>query len=203
MASIRVEPHADPSETGVRFSPAPLYFLDPLGPHHSYEANLTYAGLMMSKTEQWALRRIRLELANRHLLILIHGLLLFEIGIAMLLTGAPDFASEWFGPHARLWLGGGAIIPGAVVIVGAWLTDERRSGYWLQCVGLAGVGIWHSVMVALYGFYAFKSGVPILSFGEVNVPGSARLYIPLVYLNIMLLATVHLVTLLRLGRPPR
>jgi hypothetical protein len=151
-----------------------------------------------------ALERIKLELANRHVLILLHGLLLFEIGIVMILTGAPDFFGQWFGPHARLWLGGGAAIPGLLLIVGAWITDERERGYWLQVAAFVGVVVWHFTMSLFYGIYAFKSGaVHVLGLNDVNQAGSARPYVPLVYTNILLLAMVHLVTLIRLGRPPR
>lgn len=153
--------------------------------------------------QERALNRVKLELGNRHVLILIHGLLLFEVGIVMFLTGAPDFAGQWFGPHARLALGAGAAIPGLVLIIGAWLSDESSRGYWMQVGGLLGVVLWHMTMCVLYAAYAVKTGVPLLGFDELNRPGSARLYVPLIYANIFSLAMVHLVTLLRLGRPPR
>lgn len=153
--------------------------------------------------EQRALERIKLELGNRHVLVLLHGLLLVEVGIAMVLFGTPDFFTEWYGGHARLIFGFGAIAPGATLILGSFISDEVRLGYYLQIFGLLGVITWEFAMAASYAVLAWTAGFDVIPLSDTTTINPSRPYVSLIYLNILSLATVHLVTLLRLGKPPR
>lgn len=154
-------------------------------------------------TQDRAIERVKLELGNRHVLVMLQGLLILEVGIAMVLFGVPGFFSEWYGDHARLWFGFGAIIPGAILVYGVHVTDERRLGYYLQIIGLSGVVLWELAMAVSYAVLAWRTGFDVIPLWASDVENASRPYVSLVYLNILMLALVHLVTLLRLGKPPR
>lgn len=150
-----------------------------------------------------SVRTLTLRIAEHRLLLMLHGLLLFEAGLAILLFGGPASAANYLGEYSHVWLGVAALLPGAVLVSGANGSDQSRSTWLRRVVGLAGVAIWEIVVAALFARSALDASQTLLFLDPSSDPGTGRLYVPLVYLNIGLLAGTHLVTLLRLGPPKR
>jgi len=163
---------------------------------------------MTSRTAQRqaarAHKRIVLELQNRIGMLCVHGGILLMIGMMMILTGAPAPAEDWWGPTARLALGGAAMIGGAVLLVGTALGDDSRRGWSMMVVGSVLAGLWHLGLTFTYAYAAATARMEILSPGEpLSEAVTSRGYIPLVYFGYVLLVLIHSITLVRLGPPPR
>lgn len=151
-----------------------------------------------------AQHRIVLELQNRIGMMCVHGGILLMIGMMMILTGAPAPAEGWWGPYARLVLGGAAMIGGSVLLIGTARGDDSWWGWAMMTIGSALAAAWHVGLTATYTYAAATERMVILAVGEtLGETVTSRGYIPLVYLGYVLLVLIHCVTLVRLGPPPR
>lgn len=151
-----------------------------------------------------AQHRIVLELQNRIGMLCVHGGILLMIGLMMILTGAPAPAEDWWGPWARLLLGGLALAAGGTLLVGVAVSDETRGGWLAMVFGTLTACLWHVGLTLTYTYAAATEKMQILAPGEpLSEAVTSRGYIPLVYLGYVLLVLIHHVTLVRLGPPPR
>lgn len=159
---------------------------------------------MKTRSLDRAQHRIVLELQNRVGMLCVHGGILLTIGLMMLITGGPAPAAYWFGSSARLTLGGFATLVGFTILVGTARGDNDRWGWPLMVVGTFGAILWHLALAAVYAYAASVERLMVLSPSELLAPDiTSRGYIPLVYFGYLLLVTIHSVTLVRLGPPPR
>lgn len=151
-----------------------------------------------------ATRRIVLELETRNLMLLAHGGLLLVVGLMMALTGAPRLTEQWFGPWARLVVGGAGLGLGAMLLVGVALTDESHLGWRLQRFASTVAGLWHLGLSGTFAFAAATDNMELLRPGQpLEVATASRGYVPFVYIVLALLVCLHASTLWRLGPPPR
>ena len=159
---------------------------------------------MTTRQAERAQHRIVLELQNRIGMLCVHGGILLMIGMMMILTGAPAPAEDWWGPFARLVLGGMAMLGGAVLLVGTARGDDSRWGWSMMTIGTALAAAWHVGLTLTYTYAAATERMVILAPGEpLSEAVTSRGYIPLVYLGYVLLVLIHCATLVRLGPPPR
>lgn len=155
-------------------------------------------------TETEARDRVYFELANRSVLMAIHGIVAILIGATMMATGAPAPIEATFGPWSRLVLGGWAVAHGLVIVAGVAISRGRLTGWVALLVGCLGLLVWHATLMLAYGVAAFEDEILILAPGESLAAGVVnRGYIPFVYLGYVMLVGAHLITLLRLGPPRR
>lgn len=149
-------------------------------------------------------QRIVVELENRTLMLCTHGGVLLVLGLMMALTGAPAPTEAWYGPWSRLVVGGAGLIIGALMLVGVARTDDTHLGYRALLTSTLLATIWHAGLALTYAYAAATQKMALLAPGEpLSTSITNRGYIPFIYLGLMLLVSVHLRTLLRLGPPPR
>lgn len=148
-------------------------------------------------------RRAFLEMANRNFSLAIHGIFGVEVGIAMVLTGAPYQLEDWFGPEVRVWLGLAAAIPGFLLLLGALITETRVAGWVASLAGALGLCAWSFTMAVAYAAIAINQTPQIVGPHEDLPDTSGRVYIALLYQALFLLIGLHAITLSKLGRPPR
>lgn len=153
---------------------------------------------------QQAAERVRLELVTRKLGIMILGLTVLWVGLAMVLTGAPNFIEGWFSPWSRYMVGGVAVLAGAGIVAGDAWGDQTARGYWSQCVGLGLMTLWNLFMAVTYGVYVLLTGLEIVGPGEpLSAASTGRGYVPVLYAGLAVLTAVPMGTMIRLGRPSR
>ena len=149
-----------------------------------------------------AVERVRLELASRKLMIMTLGLTAVLAGIAVMLTGAPNFIEEWFSPWSRYFLGGFSFVAGMVTVLGGAVGDRTRPGWWTQVVGLALMAVWYAGMALAYGNIVVDQGTTIVGPGVPLSEGvTGRGYVPILYLGLTLVVLIPLATMVRLRRP--
>lgn len=148
-----------------------------------------------------ALRRARIGLSSRLQALAIYGFLGVQVGIAMALTGTTIAVEDHFGPWARFWLGITALAGGGLTVIGALIGDRTRCGWWATFIGANVLGVWCSVMAVVYTIAAVVPGVAFGLPGEEIDPLGGRLFIPILYVHLAILLGLHVVTLIRLGRP--
>ena len=142
------------------------------------------------------------ELVSRHLTLAVHGVLGVEVGVAMILTGSPPQIEEWFGPWARVALGSSSLLAGALIILGIILTEVRMRGWLAMLAGCIGLAIWHFTMAASYIVIAATAKIDVAPLGQpVASDALGRPYIPFIYLTLLILISVQVHTLARVGRP--
>lgn len=149
-----------------------------------------------------AVERVRLELASRKLMIMALGLTAVLAGIAIMLTGAPNFIEEWFSPWSRYLLGGTSFLAGLIAVMGGALGDRAALGWWIQVVGLTGMALWYAGMALAYGAIVVQQGTTVVGPGEPLSEGvTGRGYVPLLYVGLTAVVMIPLVTMIRLRRP--
>lgn len=157
-----------------------------------------------SELERRAFDRIMLELTNRTFIMAIHGTLLFAVGLMMAITGAPSPIEESFGPWSRIVLGLSAMASGSLILFGAAETDNTAPGWAALLAGFGSGMLWHLGLATAYATAALSSDMMILEPGAPFDPSvTSRGYIPLIYVGYVLLTSVHLRTVWKLGPPPR
>lgn len=142
-------------------------------------------------------------LASRTTALAFYGLLGLEVGIAMMLGGAPATVEEHFGPWIRYALGAPATLGGILLLASVVMGDRTLRGWWSALAGTATMTMWGLAMSVTFVATALENGIELLGFNDVATLGVSRLYVPLVYHNLFLLLALHLVTIVRLGRPKR
>ncbi len=146
---------------------------------------------------------LTVQLARDRTLLMLHGLLLFQVGAAILLYGGPAAGAELLGEHSHQILGLTAMLPGATLLVGM-LGDYTDVRHWMRVIGIAGVVVWESCFAILFILTgSLSQDNPLIPLQGDPEPMPGHPYVPIVYFNVALLALVHLVTLLRLGPPGR
>lgn len=149
-----------------------------------------------------AVERVRLELASRKLMIMALGLTAVLAGVAIILTGAPNFIEKWFSPWSRYLLGGASFAAGLTTVAGGALGDRERKGWWTQVVGLTSMAAWYAGMAVAYGAIVVRQGATIVGPGVPLSEGvTGRGYVPILYLGLTLVVVIPLCTMLRLRRP--
>ena len=149
-----------------------------------------------------SVERVRLELVSRKLMIMVLALTAVLAGATIMLTGAPNFIEEWFSPWSRYFLGGTSFLAGMVAVAGGAIGDRTRPGWWTQVVGLTMMAAWYLGMAAAYTGVVIQQGAGFVGPGEPLAEGvTGRVYVPVLYLGLTLVALIPLVTMLRLRRP--
>lgn len=157
-----------------------------------------------SDLEKRAYERVMLELTARTLMMQVHGVMLAMLGLMMIITGAPAPIEADWGPWSRLALGGAAIGIGLTVLFGSAETDNEPAGWRALMIGFGSGMLWHLGLALAYTISVLGSRVQILSPGEIlDASITSRGYIPLIYLGYVLLTSIHLRTVWKLGPPPR
>lgn len=142
-------------------------------------------------------------LQSRTMALFIYGAMALGTGLTMAVTGAPWGVENHFGTEIRLWLGLPLAVGGIFVIVGSFLANERRWAWWCALIGMAVFMLWALAMTISYTIAGLEQGfAAALPMSEI-AQDRARAYVPVFYQGVMLLAGMHVVTFLRLGRPPR
>lgn len=139
------------------------------------------------------------KLRVRNRLLLAHSLICIEVGIFMILTGAPVAIEETFGPWARVALGGQAILPGIVVLIGLALGLGSTRGRWVTVIGLLGQATWHAIMMASLTLSVVQKS-EVLALGEPLRPGGMSAYPAWIYMNLALLVIIHIVDIVKSER---
>jgi hypothetical protein len=152
-----------------------------------------------------AIRRNSVALSSRLSALAIYGVTGILVGIFMALGGAPHLVEVRFGPDIRYLLGALAGVGGVLLAFGAIMDGGalNRRGWWISIIGVITFGLWAIVMAGTYGIIAGQAGFHIARPGVIVPVDAPRPYVPFLYQGFALLALLHVVTLLRLGRPPR
>lgn len=149
-----------------------------------------------------SVERVRLELVGRKFMVTVLALIGVWVGVAMILTGAPNFIEDWFSPWSRYFVGGAAFLAGLLTSVGGAFRDDRRAPWWCQVIGLALLVLWYGALGAAYVGLTAQQGLAFVGPGEPLPEGiTGRGYVPLVYLGLMVMTATPLATMLKLRRP--
>lgn len=144
-------------------------------------------------------REMLVWLTSRTIALTLYGVMGAEVGAATLFTGGPPIGDAW--PWLRVLIGLLAFIGGCLTVAGAIMGDRREPGWWCALVGTILLAAWMVVIGTGYAVFTIENGVTF-SWPWHPVPTSlGRLYIPLLYQSILFLIMLHVITLLRLGRP--
>lgn len=136
----------------------------------------------------------RLRVRNR--LLLAHALIGVEVGLFMMLMGAPTVVEETFGPWARMVLGAQALLPAGVTLAGLAIGMQSVRGRRTVLAGLLGQLTWHVAMAAVL-IYSITEKSQVLLPGQPMPEGNLAGYAFWVYLNLALLVTVHILDIVR------
>lgn len=149
-----------------------------------------------------SIERVRLELVTRKFMVTVLAMIAVWVGIAIMLTGAPNFIEDWFSPWSRYCVGGVAFFSGIVTSIGGLEGDETKAGWRIQVIGLTTLTLWYLCMSAAYVGLVTMQGLPIVAPGEPLPDGvTGRGYVPIVYAGLMVMTATPLATLFRLGSP--
>lgn len=144
-------------------------------------------------------REILVWLTSRTIALTLYGAMGTEVGAATLATGGPPIGDAW--PWIRIIVGLLAFVGGLLTILGAIYGDRHEPGWWMALIGTTLMAGWMLIVGTGYALSVIETGV-IFSWPWNPVPTTfARLYIPLLYQSILFLITLHIITLVRLGRP--
>lgn len=157
---------------------------------------------MMSRHREHE-KELLIWLNSRTIAMTLYSLLGIEVGGAMIVAGGPTLIEQHWGPWSRVILGGLAILGGVLTMLGAILGDRTRRGWWTAIWGTSLMVVWAGAVCAGYAILTVQDGVVFAYPWQMIAPSYGRLYIPLLYQSIVLLILLHVITLLRLGRPPR
>lgn len=152
--------------------------------------------------------RSQYETDNRRGLLWIHALMGLLAGTQMMLWGTAPNIEGSFGVGARLVMGPGGIVGGALLAAGLL---RRPRSIPLEIAGLVVVGLWDLAMtlgistarlqqVLGHGALSGWAPLPLL---EPQPPGYITAYAITVYAGLFALICVHLWTLHKLSRPGR
>lgn len=148
------------------------------------------------------IERVRLELVTRKFMVIVLAVTGVWVGIAMCLTGAPNFIESWFSPWSRFIFGGVAFMGGLTVSLGCLADEHKRRGWWSQVVGLSALCVWAAAMGIAYLVFVGSEGAPWATPGDPLDPESTgRGYVPVLYAGLFVVTAIPLATLLRLGQP--
>lgn len=155
-------------------------------------------------TRPESVERVRLELVARKFMVTILGLIATGIGVAMMLTGAPDFIEGWFSPWSRYFVGSFAFVAGLLVAIGGSFGDDNRIGWTMQVSGLSILTLWNIGYGCAYLIMSLERGVQLAMPGEALSPSMTGTdYVPLVYFGLTTMAVVPLRVMLKVGWPSR
>lgn len=152
-----------------------------------------------------ALRNAEIGLASRTQALTLYGLLGLQVGLAMLFFGAQHPLEEAFTVWARVVFGGMATIGGLLVFAGAAIGDRTQRG-WAACLaGALILGAWGTLMAVAYAIATSKTGIHFSwPWDPDPLPAEmGRLFVPALYQTLAILVGLHVVTLVKMGRPRR
>ena len=146
-----------------------------------------------------AVERVRLELIGRHFMVVVLALTGVWTGIAIILTGAPNFIEAWLSPWSRYGVGGVAFVAGLVTSYGTLATDHRLKGWWAQVLGLGALTLWYAGMGLAYVGLLISQGQQFVGPGEpLSASSTGRGYVPFVSLGLAIMTATPLSTTIRL-----
>lgn len=148
-------------------------------------------------------RAALIGLESRTQALFIYGVTALGVGLAMFFTGVPGDVEQYLGAVARGYFGGPLSVAGIALIAGSFVANEHRWAWWSALVGFSVFTIWAVAMATAYAIIAIERGVEFAWPWDVIDPEMGRLYITVFYQGVACLTLMHIVTLLRLGRPPR
>lgn len=148
-------------------------------------------------------REVRIWLTSRTIALALYGWMGIQVGLATMFTGAAAPLEDTTGPLVRVAIGGVALLGGLLTFIGSMVGDRTTGGWCVTLVGSMMLAVW-----ALGGFIAFsiitvQIGVDITYPWRPIDPDLARLATPLFYESILLIILLHVITLIRLGRPSK
>lgn len=148
-------------------------------------------------------REILIWLNSRTMALTLYGFLGMQVGLATIFTGTTPLLEQDFGSMIRLLIGGMAVVGGLLTFAGSLKGDRTYCGWWATLLGSSMLCLW-----AITGFLALvKTAVDVgvgFSWPWIAIdPGLVRLSGVLFYESILWLILLHVITLLRLGQPPR
>lgn len=152
----------------------------------------------MSDTRE---REILIWLTSRLVALTLYGVMGIEVGAATLFAGGPPIADDQ--PAIRVSIGVLALVGGLLTVIGSYRSDREQWGWWLTLVGTVLMAGWMAVVGTSYFFVTMHEGILFGWPWDPVRPTLGRLYIPLLYQSIFFLIVLHIITLLRLGRPHR
>lgn len=140
-------------------------------------------------------------LTSRTIAMTLYGAMGIEVGAATLAAGGPPIVDDW--PVTRLIIGLLALIGGLLTVAGSLIGDRREPGWWVALAGTTLMASWMVVVGTAYFLITVRDGIVFSLPWQPVPPSLGRLYIPLLYQSILFLIVLHIVTLLRLGRPSK
>lgn len=157
---------------------------------------------MDQTTADRKVRNALIGLSSRTQALFIYGATALGVSLAMLSSGVPGDLEVAMGPTVRLWLGLPLLVAGLLIISGSFVANERRWAWWSAVVGFVLFTIWATTMAVAYAGIGLERGVDwALPWTQID-PESGRMYIPVFYQGVSMLTGMHVVTFIRLGRPP-
>lgn len=149
------------------------------------------------------MRNALIGLESRTQALFAYGALALFVGVLMAVSGAPTAVEAKFGTLIRLELGIPLAIGGALVTVSSSLAGERRWAWWSALLGMILLTLWCLAMTVAYTIGGLDQGF-VVAGPMTEIPiDRARAYVPFLYQGLMVLALLHVITFLRMGRPPR
>lgn len=148
-------------------------------------------------------RELLVWLNSRTVALTLYGLMGIEVGAATVATGAGPLLEDLFGTWIRLVIGGVAFVGGLLTFAGSLKGDRTYCGWWATLLGSFMLATWALGGCVSYAAVTAQTGIDFLWPWEPVSPDVGRLATPLFYQSILLLILLHVVTLLRLGRPDR
>lgn len=158
---------------------------------------------MDQTTANRKMRTALIGLESRTQAMFIYGVTAIGIGLAMFFTGVPSDLEAEYGPWVRAYLGFPLSVGGVLLVAGSFLANERRWAWWSGLIGFCIFTLWALTMAIVYVQIAARHGVQIQWPWDGVDPDSGRLYITVFYQGVMTLTGMHVVTLIKMGRPPR
>lgn len=149
--------------------------------------------------DQELVERLRLELMTRRLMVMLVGLIGVWVGIAVILTGAPNFVEQWFSPWSRYAVGGIPFLAGGAIVIGGFIGEGSSRAWYAEIVGLSGMALWYATMGGLYVALVTLQGFDLVGPGEPLQPEvTGRGYVPFLYLGLVLMSVAPLVAMIKL-----
>lgn len=148
-------------------------------------------------------RELTIWLTSRSIALTLYGFLGLQVGLATMLTGTGPLLESQFGPAVRMMIGALAFVGGFLVFAGSIRGDRSRGGWVAALAGSITLAGW-----AAFGFIAsvsvtISAGVDFALPWQGVDPDAARLATPALYESLFLLIMLHVITIIRLGRPKR
>lgn len=149
-----------------------------------------------------ALRRAQIGLQSRSLALAIYSALGIEVGSAMIFGGTLAIIESAIGPWARIPFGLVALFGGIAMLLGVLKGDRTPFGWWSALVGAITLVIWGFTLSTIYGIVLIQEGGTLAWPPTIPIdPTVPRLFVPFLYQNLGILLALHVITLIRMGRP--